>query len=153
MLELAAVLVLVVLVGVYLAWQEKTENGGVWFWQRTGLLANGAQTTGLVLDQAAHSPSMARRTRVHLVDLVIELTPSGREKMRVRLRYRLADGEMTRRVDKGRTVPLRYDPRDPARVLVDWDAITGHRPPADPDREQMQKDRARQDALLRGDDP
>jgi hypothetical protein len=84
------------------------------------------------------------------VDLVVEFKPEGAPPLRVPLSYRLADGAMTERTGKGRAVPLRYEARQPTRVLIDWPAIFGG-PPGDPTGEQRQADKARQAALLRGD--
>jgi len=95
----------ILLLVAFLVWSDKNENGGAYFWQRSWLFANGAEGSGVVLDHAEHSPSMARRTPVHLVDLVVEFTPEGGGPIRVPLRYRLADGAMSRRVEKGKSLP------------------------------------------------
>jgi len=152
MIETVLLSVVISLIVAFLVWSDRSENGGAYFWQRSWLFANGAQASGIVLDHAEHSPSMARRTPVHLVDLVVEFTPEGGAPMRVPLRYRLADGAMSRRVEKGETLPLRYDPRRPTFVLLDEPKLwgTGAQPGKEPDREQREQDRKRQEALLRG---
>jgi hypothetical protein len=137
------------LLGLYLLLDDRKENGGMFVFQRSALLANGARASGTVLDHADHSPGWAGRVQVHTVDLVVEFTPEGASALRVPLSYRLADGAMSDLTEKGRSLPLRYDARKPTRALIDWGAILGG-PPRDPSDEQRKADKARQAALLRG---
>src|SRR5580692_6247157 len=98
---------LFLLIVVYLFVDDRKENGGMFVWRRKRLLATGQQASGQVLDHAEHSPGWAGRLQVHTVDLVVEFTPAGQAPVRVPLSYRLADGAMSERTNKGRTLPLR----------------------------------------------
>jgi hypothetical protein len=147
MIAVAISVAIFALIGFWLLSDDKKENGGLFFWERRELLARGAQASGRVLDQATHSPGWINRMRAHTVDIVVEFTPEGGTPVRVLLRYRLPDGAWADMTEKGRTVNLRYDPRKPTRALIAW-GLDGD--PPDRTSKERAADKARQEALLRG---
>jgi hypothetical protein len=150
MIELALIPWVLALIGYLILRGDRIDQGGLYFWQRRWLFANGAHASGLVLDHAEHSPGWSGRFRSHTVDLVIEFSPEGARPVRIPLSYRLIDGATSNCTEAGETVPIRYDPRQPTRAAIDWPSIGGGTP-RDRSDEQRDADRARQAALLRGD--
>jgi hypothetical protein len=147
---LLSVLGIPIVVVAYLLVSDKKEHGGQFFWRRSRLFSSGVATTGVVLDHAHHSEGWAGRIIVHTVDLVVEFELPGAAPIRVPLSYRLPVGAMSNMTEKGRSLPLRYDPSDPRVTVIDEPALWGLKS-TNPSSAEREADKARQRALVRGD--
>ncbi len=109
-------------VGVaYLLW-NRFIFGGLWLWQQSALYRDGLVGTALVLQKIDRGFSMTVHgsggpTSYKMYECVLEVTLPDRAPYRTTMtrRLQISNSEM----QEGQTVPVRVDPRDDKRVLLD----------------------------------
>jgi hypothetical protein len=112
---------------------------GQWFWQIRDFEKNGLRARAKVLQRVVGDYSHSSgRVPFHKVELVLEVTIEGRPA------YRIPHTEILDRfdsvVDVGNVVPIRVDPKDDKRVMLDVREIASAK------KEARKQETARADA-------
>lgn len=125
MLVVGGAVLLAVIVFVTLLY-EKKRTAGLFFWERLGLYDRGAQATAMVLQRMEVSSSVSGTIVFHLDDIVLEVRGEGAPPFRASVRYELPSSKHSD-VREGETVPVRFDPKRPSRLIIDWRTMAASR--------------------------
>ena len=143
-----ALLLVGVVIGLLVV--NKRAVGGFWLWEQRRLLREGLAVTGRVLHRADRGMVRSNgRIPIHRWELVVEVSSPGSPPRRLSVSYDESSFDPMGEV--GKLLPLRIDPRDEQRVMLDWDALDRAKTAAEAEAKRKSEEERR--ALLEGRPP